>query len=738
MPDDSLMGQLSEKFIEEVRKGKLPDIEEYALKHPELAESIRELFPALLILEGMAGPGTPEEARQSELSQGSMFGQYRIEREVGRGGMGIVYEAIHLLLEKRVALKILSVRSTMDANIVPVFDVGQVAGTPYFAMQYIEGRSLDTILRAIQPEIEADTAVIASSDPTRGTDDTARNPSKQGVYSQRQENGTSRFFHNSSIRSKAGLPERLEDYFRWVVAIGIQVANGLAHAHGRKVIHRDIKPSNLIIDGNGVVRIVDFGLARRVEDASVTLSGTLLGTPRYMSPEQADVAKRPLDHRSDIYSLGATLYELLTCHPVFDGKTPHDVISQIITREPIAPRRLSHQIPADLSTIIMKAMAKRREDRYQTASQLAEDLNRWLKTEPIMARRIGPVGWTIRWCRRNRMLVAATSVAVAIIFVLSIFYPAILRHENAKTRGAEERGEMASSRGIPMRTLCWVYRDRHEETIQAPASGYFALSLSPDGTKLAFCDGQIRDRDIWTLNLENGDIKRVTSYSGGDFHPIWSPDGQRIAFTSQRVRQMIHPIDALNGIFSRAADGSGDADFYGALPGKMIIPCSWTKDGRLIVNIGDPGFKNMDIGLISFAGTSTYTPLLESYQESHPQLSPNEKWLAYVSDESGEMNVYVCPFPDVNARKWQISMNGGSSPRCSPDGRELYYLVGEYFTDAVMSVSVDTESTLSPGKPRILFRGKYVSSKPDYGIPYDVHPDGHRFLMMKNSVATEN
>lgn len=207
MTNDSLLGQLAEEFTHRVREGKLPDVEEYANRYPELAGRIRELFPTLMLLEGMAAASgsASAETAPSPLSAGSVFGNYRIEREIGRGGMGIVYEAVHVLLEKRVALKVLPVRTLAGAehlerffreartaaglhhtNIVPVFDVGQVAGTPYFAMQYIEGSSLNQILRTMQPAEER-----GSMDP--------------------------------SARVRAGLPARLEDYFRWVAGIGIRL-----------------------------------------------------------------------------------------------------------------------------------------------------------------------------------------------------------------------------------------------------------------------------------------------------------------------------------------------------------------------------------------------------------------------------------------------------------------------------------------------------------------------------------
>jgi WD40 repeat protein/serine/threonine protein kinase len=444
MTDDSLLAQIVEEFTRELREGKSSDIEEYARKYPELAERIHELFPTLMMLEGMAvADAKAAEVPPSILAPGSIFGRYRIVGEIGRGGMGIVYEAIHVMLEKRIALKILPIRTAGEAghlerffreartaaglhhtNIVPVFDVGQVEGMPYYAMQYIEGQGLDRILRQMQrAQGESDEAAAKSA-----------------------EEPDIKTLKDLAEAAPAGVFDQSDEYFHWVAGIGIQAAEGLAYAHERKVVHRDIKPSNLLLDKQGVVWITDFGLARKIEDPAMTHSGTLVGTPRYMSPEQAQSAIRPVDHRSDIYSLGATLYELLTRRPVFEGKTPMDVISQILTREPVAPRRLNPKIPTDMATIVMKAMAKAPRDRYQSGQELAEDLQRWRKLEPIHAKPIGPVGRMVRWCRRNPRLASVTAIAGMMILALSaIFYVRLLK-ENANARRALERETTALHR----------------------------------------------------------------------------------------------------------------------------------------------------------------------------------------------------------------------------------------------------------------------------------------------------
>jgi serine/threonine protein kinase len=526
MTDDSLLDQLAEEFTQRVREGKPPDVEEFANRYPQLAGRIRELFPTLMLLEGLAaGSPATAELRPSPLSAGSVFGNYRIEREIGRGGMGIVYEAVHVLLEKRVALKVLPVRTLAGpehlerffreartaaglhhTNIVPVFDVGQVDGTPYFAMQYIEGRSLDRILRTMQSAEREVFYNDFTSDRISGR--TSDMPASLSLESSSPKSKETRSAQTSSGRLgriRAGLPVRPDDYFRWVAGIGIQAAEGLAYAHERKIIHRDIKPSNLLLDNEGVLWIADFGLARKIEDPAITQSGTLIGTPRYMSPEQAEAAKRPVDQRSDIYSLGTTLYELLTCRPVFEGNTPQEVLTQIINREPVAPRQLNVEIPADLATVVMKAMTKRPEDRYQSARELAEDLQRWQKMEPIKARPIGPLGRTIRWCRRNPRVAAITATAAAIIIALTGIYVANLTMKNREIRTALNRAELGIRRAeLDTAALQAALLDDTEEYIgrAAEVSRIDHTTLSDQKTKsFPYAVNHLILIDPWNKNL---------------------------------------------------------------------------------------------------------------------------------------------------------------------------------------------------------------------------------------------
>ena len=201
---------------------------------------------------------------------------------------------------------------------------------------------------------------------------------------------------------------RTSAYFRTVVNLGIQAAEALDHAHQEGVVHRDIKPANLMVNLKGHLWITDFGLARLQNDASLTLSGDLVGTIRYMSPEQAIGRRAVVDHRTDIYALGVTLYELAALEPAFDGQDRREVIRRIIEEEPKSLRSLNSAVPRELETIIHKAAAKEPESRYATALELADDLRRFLEHKPIKAKRPSLLDRTLKWARRHVALVAAT------------------------------------------------------------------------------------------------------------------------------------------------------------------------------------------------------------------------------------------------------------------------------------------------------------------------------------------
>ncbi|WP_165075208.1 tetratricopeptide repeat protein [Paludisphaera rhizosphaerae] len=554
---DPALARLFSELMERLDAGEAIDVEAVVAEHPQWAEEIRRLTPALLDLSALRGDAPA--ARE--------FGGFRIDREIGRGGMGIVYEAEQTALGRRVALKVLLSAAAMDAHalrrfqleaqvagllqhprIVPVYDVGVVQGTPYYAMRLVRGGSLADLVAAMRamaddPPDESDrpgfwsgwtkfvfppgggrqtaprsvegddrrgvenessdadpTPVSPSSGPTghlpppggKAPDDVfppgggrqtaprsdegddrrgasnrtpdrnagpipphpsaSRPPSPargEGRYGpdslptadpheEESDIGelavgllSGRFApeHEEDEAPGAGPPLKLRlpvhgslgsrSYIRTVARLGVQVAEALGYAHEQGVTHRDVKPANLLLDRKGDVWVVDFGMADVQGAGGLTVSGDLPGTLRYMSPEQATGRRALVDRRTDVYALGATLYELLTLRPAATGQDRQEILRRVVEEEPTPIRRLNPAVPVDLATAVAKAMAKNPADRYDTAARFAEDLRRFLDGRPIAARPVGAPARLWRWCRRKPIL-AGLSAALAASLILGL------------------------------------------------------------------------------------------------------------------------------------------------------------------------------------------------------------------------------------------------------------------------------------------------------------------------------
>ena len=374
----------------------------------------------------------------------SEIGDFEVLRELGRGGMGVVYEAKQKSLKRKVALKVLSsglglsskaiLRFRREAeaagklhhtNIVPIYTTGADRGVHFYAMELIDGPSLDAVIRDLQSKKYGDsanaergqqelpawvheTALFSPDAPqpkVQPSDHRADENSRLALASgsksdpQRQNSGScaQRLMDSNSSSSMT----RGGRFFDTIATMIADVADALDHAHEHGVIHRDVKPSNLLLAPDGRLSINDFGLARMLEQPGMTISGEFVGSPLYMSPEQITAGRVQLDHRTDIYSLGSTLYELLTGKPPFPGQTRDQVLSQILHKEAVSTRKLNRKVPVDLDTICMKAIDKDPDRRYQTAGQLADDLRKYVNRHAISARRIGPVRSSLRWIKRN-------------------------------------------------------------------------------------------------------------------------------------------------------------------------------------------------------------------------------------------------------------------------------------------------------------------------------------------------
>jgi eukaryotic-like serine/threonine-protein kinase len=270
--------------------------------------------------------------------------------------------------------------------------------------------------------------------------------------------------------------------------------------------------------------------------------------------------------------------------------------------------------------------------------------------------------------------------------------------------------------GNPQYTFVWVDRDGKEELLGAPANAYEWPSLSPDGTRLALTVSAGRNDDIYIWDLAHKTLDKLTFDLGDDFLPIWTPDSKRIAFVGFRNSKF--------DVLWKAADGSGKEELLYSPADRVLFPWSWFDNGKSLVLVEAGSSAN--IGILSTEGERKWKPLLEEkHNEDQPQVSADGRWISYASDESGQFEVYVRPFPEVSAGQWQISTGGGHSPRWSRDGQEVFYRND----DMVMAASVKTDPTFSRETPRILFRGTYVSD-PDFAL-WDISPDGKRFLMMK-------
>jgi serine/threonine protein kinase len=442
-----LLDEVLGGYFEALAAGRAPDRQEVLALHPDLAAELAQFFADQEAVDRWTASLRPIAQAASALAEplaAGVLGDFRILREVGRGGMGVVYEAEQVSLRRRVALKVLPNAGMLDprqlqrfhneaqaaaclhhTNIVPVHFVGSERGVHFYAMQFIDGQTLAAVIQQLRQPAE--------QTPEEQT--TAYQPADHPSPAANTEPLTRQL-----TRSGAG-SKRGREYYRQVAELGAQAAGALDHAHQRGIVHRDVKPGNLMLDHTGRLWVTDFGLAHiQHGEASLTLTGDLVGTLRYMSPEQALAKRLVIDHRTDVYSLGVTLYELLTLRPACDGKDRQELLRQIAFEEPRRPRTLDWGIPAELETIVLKAMEKNPADRYATAKDLADDLRHWLEERPIRARRPSLAQRLRKWARRHRSVVLTAVAAGLLLLALTVVMLAVsnllIRQEQKRTAEA--------------------------------------------------------------------------------------------------------------------------------------------------------------------------------------------------------------------------------------------------------------------------------------------------------------
>lgn len=428
-PAEDPLPRVLRELSQVIESGRRIDTAEYLNRYPDLSPRLKEFFKTHSV-DGIStdGPGLPP---------GSTLDDYRVVREIGRGGMGHVYEAEQLSLKRHVALKVLpagalrnqravdrfrreatAVARLSHPRIVAVHGFAQSGDSAYLSMELVRGLDLAEIIDRLRSARTHGRRFVLVSGEHLDEDiaEWARGRRLIGTMP-------------GDPHAEDGIVIDLRNYAQMAAAFAVDAADALRHAHAHGIIHRDIKPSNLLLGANGRVKLSDFGLAKSVKDLSLTKTGDFVGSPAYVSPEQAASRRKKVDERSDIYSLGVTLFEFLTLHQPFAGKDVADVLRKIITTDPPPPSRLNPRIPRDLETIVVKAIEKDPARRYQSAEEFGDDLRRFLNFEPIAARPLGPIGRIARSVRRNRVAWRASvlgagvmlAVAVGLSFTTSLF-----------------------------------------------------------------------------------------------------------------------------------------------------------------------------------------------------------------------------------------------------------------------------------------------------------------------------
>jgi serine/threonine protein kinase/WD40 repeat protein len=666
---------VAEEFATRLRRGEYPSLPEYAERYPELAEEIRELFPALVLVERFKPTkhdptGVPAAADRSSRHLPERLGDYRILRLIAFGGMGLVYEAEHETLRHRVALKVMLPRFRNDpeylrrflaearaaaglhhTNIVPVFDFGQ-GDVCYYAMQFIDGVDLLAVLDDVRRIHRSDekTRELESSGvaPTEAAGEPAFAVTRSlitGRYANTPgQNGSSTAMHDvepapamtgddalsfdqgsgctdpavdtltpgigeidSVVTSDPGsatfVGKSKKVYFREVARLMAQAAAALEHAHGKGVLHRDIKPQNLLLDASGNLWVTDFGLVKFIEgidvarDAAVgmpedlhlerftglrTAQSRVAGTLRYMGPERFDGTS---DERSDVFSLGATLYEMLTLVPAFPAENKRNLVRQILHEQPKPPRSIDHHIPRDLEAIALKALAKDPKDRYESAGAMRYELRLFLEGRPIPTRPVPFYGRFWRWCRRSPWLAAANIAAAVLTTALAVVMT--IAYIDSRTRAealkvARSRSDEAAREAQRQAVEAYTAQARagrlsrrigqRFESLDAVRKALSLLDDLPPGSDTASRRQALRDQATAALTLPDIKIsKTFGSHSTGTSEWDIDPAFERYVLSDDAGHCAIYRVDG----------GAAPVRIPNTSPAEWCIP-RFGPDGRLL------------------------------------------------------------------------------------------------------------------------------------------------------------
>ncbi|MFO0810019.1 MAG: serine/threonine-protein kinase [Gemmataceae bacterium] len=756
---------LAEEFLERYRKGERPALKEYTDRYPHFADEIREMFPAMAMMENialadasLAAPASAASERPGLLTQ---IGDYRVLREVGRGGMGVVYEAEQMSLHRHVALKLLPKALVRDANqrrrferearaaarlhhtnIVPVFGVGEDDGQPYYVMQFIRGHALDDVLaevRRLQTPGEPATVVDAG----RSAAYVARSlvtgsfaiESGADIEDTPTSDEPSPPVASPSSNSSLTLPGSptpagpKQSYWQSVARLGTQVADALDYAHRQGVLHRDIKPSNLLLDAHGTVWVTDFGLAKTEDHDNLTQTGDLLGTLRYMPPEAFE---GKADARGDIYSLGLTLYELLVLRPAFAERDRAKLIKQMTTGEPPRLGDINPAVPRDLQTVIQKAIERDPSHRYANAGELADDLRRFVEDEPIHARTIGPVERTWRWCRRNPVIAGLLAVVVLVtaggfVATLSQAYAARMEarradanaeHAQASAAEAHRRTDEADAARRDQERLNNQLRAKQDELrhllyasdlklVRAAWEGHNyrrAVELlekhrpGPNESDVRGFEWYFLKRQLHgEMALRQLPIERLASDHRRPF-ATFSPDGARVAI---EYAAMFAVYDVATGklVYSRSVPAA-------MVGGYRCRPLAFSADGRRLVAVVPPE----DVGKRPWIARAVTIDLESGADVGSHDIDVGAAWRQYpfAASADGRFLATVCTDRQLTTRTpshWLlrvVDLSNGQTTidrKVSPEQRRHWWLdfLADGSTLAIAGLSNGVRTTANAG-----------------------------------------
>ena len=613
----------------------------------------------------------------------ALAGQYQVEREIGHGGTATVHLARDLRHGRRVAIKVLReelavaigadrfleeirvTASLQHPHILPLFDSGSAEGLLWFVMPFVEGETL---------------------------------------------------------RSRLSREKRLP------VDVSLQLvremADALQYAHRHGVVHRDVKPENVLLQ-SGHALIADFGIALALEHAGgarLTRTGITLGTPQYMAPEQA-TGDRPIDARTDVYALGAVLHEMLAGESPFAAESHQAVLRKVMHEPAVALATRRADVSPALDAVVRRALSKHPDDRFPSAAAFADALATPLPAvvrEPVGSEQARPQGRMVS--ARGAVYAVGAVLAVGLaggwVLARAPLVESVTSAPDAIRAAITDEDAAASGSTGDMSLTLYDRAGRPLRTIAANRP--WTPRFSPDGRMLAYgAFGSGRSTsDLWVSDLEAGTTRRLTDDENDNNDPQWSADGATVAYSTS--------APGGKDLVQRQMRG-GDPSLLATREGTQFAS-DWLRDGSALLVTEDAGSNGRDILVQPVDGSAARPYAATSADETAARVSPDGRWVAYTSDESGRAEVYVDSYPRPRGRV-AVSWNGGAHPVWRGDGRELYY----WSDGALVAVRLGASVGAAPpsvGTQTVLFRASYVVGP---NTMYDVSPDGERFVVIQQS-----